>query len=249
MEKRRLRESILDHIESKDLTVKDLIARSGIPEQYLDAILNDKRDKLPAFPYVRVYLIKIAAILGLNPEEIVAEYKAEFSNKISGSSDTLPANRFVLPSSRRRYLIGAAALLLIVLGYALSNSGFFGRPHLALTMPPAGASDPYVTTTSSITFEGQIDAGDKLLINNQVQPVTKEGIFSIPYQLQPELNTVEFTVSRFLGTSITIVRHIYYEEASSTAVRAIVPPKKTSEASSTTSGQSSASSTDVLPLR
>src|SRR3989344_227936 len=108
MEKQRLREVILDHVEAKNLKIEDIIERTGIPDQYLDAILHDKRDRLPAYPYVRTYLVKMAELLGLDAREFVAEYKNEFSNKISGASDKLPLNRFALPSARRRYLIGGA---------------------------------------------------------------------------------------------------------------------------------------------
>lgn len=212
MEKRRLREVILDQIEAKDLKVKDVIEKTGIPESYLDAVLNDKRDKLPAFPYIRIYLIKIAELLGMNASEVVAEYKREFSDKVSGSRDTLPRNRFALPSSRKRYLIVGGVLALIILTYTLTNSGFFGRPHLLLTMPPQDSEDVYVIETPVIQLAGQIESGDKLLINDQEIPVSSEGVFSLEYPLEPELNTIEFTVSRFLGKEIQVTRHVYYKE-------------------------------------
>lgn len=211
MEKRRLREVILDHIEAKDLKIIDVIEKTGIPEPYLDAILNDKRHKLPAYPYVRIYLVKIAELLGLNQADVIADYRREFGDKISGAADTLPANRFALPSSRKRYLIGGAVLALILLGYVISNSGFFGRPQLLLISPPQGGEEPYVVTSPTIELRGQIDSGDKLIINGQETPVGPGGVFSREYQLNPELNTIEFVVSRFLGKEIKVIRQVYYQ--------------------------------------
>lgn len=232
MEKRRLRESILDQIEAKDLRAQDLVERTGIPEQYLDAILNDTRQKLPAFPYIRVYLVKIAEVLGLNPADVIADYKAEFTSLISGSADTLPGNRFALPSARRKYLIGAGVIGLIILGFIFKSSGFFGQPHLSLVMPPIDSKDPFIVETSTIMLGGKVDSGDKLYINNQITPVLVDGSFAQKYELQPELNPIEFKVSRFLGRDLKVTKNVYYREATSTKELLMEPaaaPASTSE--------------------
>ena len=206
----------MDNIEAKDLSVRDVVERTGMPESYLNAIINDHRDALPAFPYVRIYLIRLAEVLSLTPTEVIEQYKAEFNEKVSGAADMLPGNRFALPSSRRRYLIGGGICAVIILGYVLSNSGFFGKPSLALSMPPQNSGDPYIVNEASIQLVGQIQPGDKLLINGQAAPLTAEGSFTIEYPLSPELNTIEFMVSRFLGRQISVVKHVYYQEASTT---------------------------------
>lgn len=212
MEKRRLRESILDQIEAKDLSVKEVIEKTGIPEQYLDAILNDKIAKLPAFPYIRVHLVKVAELLGLKPNEVIADYKTEFTSLISGSADTLPGNRFALPSIRRKYLIVGGVIALVLLGFIFKSSGFFGQPQLTLIMPPIDSSDPYITTTSTITLAGKVDPSDKLYINNQLSTISADGSFSINYKLHPELNPVEFKVSHFLGKDLIVAKNIFYQE-------------------------------------
>lgn len=218
MEKRRLRESILDQIEAKDLTAKDVVEKTGIPEQYFDAILNDKQSKLPAFPYIRAHLVKVAQLLGLNAEEVIKDYKTEFTGSVSGSADTLPGNRFALPSARRKYLIGGAVIGLLLLGFIFKSSGFFGQPKLTLLMPPIDSRDPFVVGTSTIILAGKIDPSDKLFINNQATPVSVEGVFSENYDLRPELNPIEFKVSRFLGRDLTIVKNVFYRETASTTV-------------------------------
>lgn len=225
MEKRRLRESILDQIESKDLTVKDVIEKTGIPEQYFDAIINDKRARLPAFPYIRVHLVRVAELLGLSPGDVIADYKAEFTGLISGSADTLPGNRFALPSDRRKYLIVAGVIGLLLLGFIFKSSGFFGKPQLQLTMPPIDSSDPFIVETSTIMLSGKLDTGDKLYINNQLSPVLVDGSFLISYPLQPELNPIEFRISRFLGKELRVVKNVYYRESTSTQEEPIVAPE------------------------
>jgi hypothetical protein len=222
MEKRRLRESILDQIEAKDLTVKDVIDKAGIPEQYFDAIISDRRDKLPAFPYIRVHLVKVAQLLGLDADEAIRQYKDEFINLRSGSADTLPGNRFALPSSRRKYIIGAGVIGLIILGFMFKSSGFFGQPKLTLVMPPIDSRDPFITESSTIVLAGRIDPSDKLFINNQATPVAVDGSFAQDYDLQPELNPIEFRVSRFLGRDLKVTKNIYYREPAGAAAEETV---------------------------
>ena len=225
---RRLRDIILDQCEAKEIRMEELVKKSGIPEQYLDAIINDVRTRLPALPYIRVHLTRIAIFLGLPPERLLSQYRKEFSDKQSGGFDALPGNRFALPSGTRRYAIIGGVVLLILVVVMISRSGFFGIPHLTISMPPAG-SDPFITNSSTILLSGKVDAGDKLLINGQDVATGNDGVFSSPYPLTPELNVIEFTTKRFLGRELSITRQVYYDEPTSTpalraAAKKIVKP-------------------------
>lgn len=218
---RKLRDIILDQCEAKDIKMEELVKKTNIPEQYLDAIINDVRTRLPAFPYVRVHLTRLAALLGLPPELVLTRYRQEFAEKTSGRADMLPGNRFALPSGRRRYLLGGGAIIAIVLVIIISRSGFFGSPHLTIDMPPVGG-DPFITTSSTILLSGRVDAGDKLTINGQPVATGETGIFESQYQLVPEINIIEFTTKRFLGRQFSLIRQVYYEEQISTpAIRAV----------------------------
>jgi hypothetical protein len=234
MEKRRLRESILDQIESKDLTAKDVVNATGIPEQYLDAILNDQRNRLPAFPYIRVYLVKVAEVLGLDPNEVILEYKTEFTSLISGSADTLPGNRFALPSSKKKYLIIGGIVGILLIGFILKNVGFFSQPRLVLIMPPIDSRDPFIVESSTIMLSGKIESGDKLTINNQITPVEFDGTFTMRYDLDPELNHIEFRVSRFLGEDLLVTKKVFYREPAEIQKVKIKPSVESTETVSTT---------------
>ncbi len=226
---RKLRDIILDQCEAKEIRMEELVKKTGIPEQYLDAIINDVRTRLPAFPYIRIHLRRLATLLGLPPEMLLAKYRQEFSEKMSGGADALPGNRFALASGMRRYLLIAGAAVVLVIVIATSRSGFFGSPHLTIDMPPSD-TDPYITTSSTVLLAGHVDAGDKLTVNGQPVATGDDGKFESQYQLSPEINIIEFTTKRFLGRQFSITRQVYYEEATSTiAVKAagkkVVPPE------------------------
>ena len=210
-ETRKLRDILLDQCEAKEIRVEELIKRTGIPEQYLDAIINDVRRRLPAFPYIRPHLLKIASVLALPPELLLQKYRQEFSEKISGAADMLPGNRFALPSGQRRYMIGAGIIALLIVVYAIGRTGFFGQPHLSIDMPPSG-QDPFITTSSTIVLAGRSDPGNKISINGQAVTADENGSFTKEYQLIPEINIIEFSAQRFLGRQMKITRQVYYEE-------------------------------------
>ncbi len=210
---RKLRDIILDQCEAKEIRIEELIKKTGIPEQHFDAIVSDVRTRLPAFPYIRQHLIKIAVLLGLPQELLLNKYRAEFAEKASGGADRLPGNRFALAGGGRRYVFGLGAVVALFIVYVVVRSGFFGAPNLVITNPPAG-TDPFIVTGSStLMIAGSIDPGDKLLINGQPVATEATGIFTREYQLAPEINIIEFSASRFLGRTITITRQVYLEEA------------------------------------
>ena len=240
----KLRDILLDQCEAKEIRIDELIKRSGIPEQYLDAIINDVRRRLPAFPYMRPHLLRIATALNLPPELLLQKYRVEFSEKVSGAADMLPGNRFALPSGRRRYLIAVAIIAGVILLYAITRSGFFGQPRLTIDMPPAG-QDPFITTSSTIILSGHSDAGDKLSINGQAVTADAGGVFTKEYQLVPEINIIEFSAQRFLGHRVTITRQVYYEEQP-----AVPAPKAGSKkVSGGAASSTESSSTEPVPTQ
>jgi hypothetical protein len=243
-ENRKLRDILLDQCEAREIRIEELIKKTGIPEQYLDAIINDVRRRLPAFPYIRTYLVSIADLLELPRELVISKYRSEFTEKISGGGDMLPQNRFALPSDKKRVVIGAAVVGFVILLYAGSRSGFFGRPHLVIEMPPAN-QETFITSSSTIVLSGSVDTGDTLLLNGQAVTVDNNGHFSKEYQLAPEINILEFVTKRFLGRQLSITKQVYYEVATSTM--AVKESKKKASNSQINKEAASAVET-VLPV-
>jgi len=232
---RKLRDIILDQCEAREVRVEDLIKKTGIPEQYLDAIINDLRRRLPAFPYIRVHLVAIADLLQLPRDLVINKYRSEFAEKISGGGDMLPHNRFALPSDKRRLIVGVVIIGLAVVIYGISRSGFFGRPHLTIVMPPADR-ETFIISSSTILLSGKVDSGDSLTVNGQAVTVDDSGNFSKEYLLAPEINILEFVTKRFLGRQLTVTKQVYFESATSTSATKEARKRVTIPATTTVSG-------------
>ena len=234
-----LRERILDSAAAKDLDIEAIAKAADMPLNYLQAIVENDREKLPAFPYVRAHLASLAEVLDLDPVEVSSAYKREFDHRISGSRDLLPGNRFALPKKGR--LIAILVGVVVVLGVVtlLWGPGVLGEPDLLVTNPPA-TPQPFIVTTSTIILRGKIDPRDKLLINDQIVPVEPDGSFARPYNFDPDINFIEFRVERLLGGSTRVVREVFYESVLiPTNTNSSTVPTPTSTLEDTTTSTSS----------
>lgn len=197
-----------DSLGQKNLTPKRLSELTNIPDRFVEALINLEIKKLPAAPYVRGYIKKIAGVLHLNSEELWALYEKELNYKTSGAFDKLPINRFAIQSFKKRG-VAAGVIILALLLYILVNvTTLFGLPPLEVGYPgqPTG-----IATNPTIILEGKFNPRDKLTVNGAEQLGDASGQFRIPFNLQPGLNTIEFKVKRFLGRETIVLRQILYQ--------------------------------------
>lgn len=209
MNPRSLKAILADQIEAKDITIDQLSDKTGVPDQYVRAIMNNQPERLPALPYIRSYLLTIADFLQIEREVILEAYRAEFSAKMSGPADRLPGNRFALERRGRRWMwfAGAGVVGALIL-YAVLGSAFFGAPYFRLVNPPQDA-EMFEVGGSTILLAGTTEPNGKLTINGELVPVRVDGSFEFEFPLKPELNTIVFKVERFLGKTLTIEKKVY----------------------------------------
>ncbi|MGK2287015.1 helix-turn-helix domain-containing protein [Pedomonas sp. V897] len=62
-----------------DLDVSDIAAETRIPARFLYAIEDDQHEKLPALPFAVGFVRNYAKMLGLSPDMVCAQFKAETS--------------------------------------------------------------------------------------------------------------------------------------------------------------------------
>lgn len=234
MDIRALRDIISDQAEAKGLTPVDIARKIGAPEKYIEALFLGDKKSLPALPYLRQHLIRMSDLLGLPSDSLVEKFKEECSAMHSGPLDTLPKNRFALPSYRKQYIIGIIVMAGIIIVGAIARSGFFGQPSLVVLVPESDG-EPLVTSSSTIMLSGRISPGDSLLINGEHVSTQSDGSFSSEFQLKPEINTIDFVAQRFLGRQSAIRRQVYFEPketGATTTVRIVVPITEEKPASS-----------------
>ncbi|MEZ4156653.1 MAG: helix-turn-helix domain-containing protein [Candidatus Paceibacterota bacterium] len=204
-----IRSLLIDGLKRKHLTPERLQGLTEVPMHYLDSLLAGDWADLPARPYVRGYLIKIARELDLDEDDLLDRYQNQFL-AASGSFDSLPGNRFALPSFKYRKLLIPFAVLVVII-YAVFFTISSRTPYLELVTPPNESLEPYAVNTPEIVLEGSVEEGDNVFINGDQVEVDSTGTFQYPYTLSLGLNTIEFRVSRFLGKEIRVITQVFFE--------------------------------------
>lgn len=203
-----LKTLLVDALAVRNLNHEKLSQLTGIPIHYLQAIENHDLSKLPATPYVRGYLKKIAHALHLNHEELWKIYEQESDLKSSGPHDRLPINRFAIKPINKRYWIAGIVLIVMSTYVGFQIRSYFDDPFLRIAEPNEQTT---AIAEPIITLAGQIYPKDKLLINGVETLADQQGNFQTTYNLQPGLNTIEFKVKRLLGKETIINRQVLYQ--------------------------------------
>lgn len=212
-EGKNLSELLNEAINLRGLDAKKLSELTDIPVHYLTALSEGDFAKLPAVPYVRGYLIKIAEALRVEADPFLRAYKQEVlvrALKTSGPEDKLPANRFTLKTPFRMKISIAIGIILILLIIYLvwQNTDFLGIPKIEIFNP---ATDNFIVNSPSIKLQGEINPRDKLTINGEEILVEKNGQFSKDFSLQLGINTIEFKVKRLLGREVKVIKQVIYQ--------------------------------------
>lgn len=207
-EAKSFRDFVVEGMRTRGLTPNQLIEVTDIAPSYVRAILDEQYELLPAAPYVRGYVKKLADALRLDFETLWEQYQREADIKQAGQTDRLPTNRFALPSfSKRRLLL--TLVVIIALAIAIPRvADFLGAPVIEVRSPSA---NNITTTSDRITLEGWVEnLEDKVLINDQEITVGADGVFRIEVPLERGINMFTFSAQRFLGRKNTVERTVIY---------------------------------------
>ena len=199
---------LTEKLKEKGLNFEKLSQISGIALKHLENLNAGNLSDLPPAPYLRGYFKKIGEILEFDGEKAWKEFR--FANEIftSGPKDSMPQNRFAKKSGSRKIwlLVGAAAVIVIVI--ALRLPSILGRPQVNIIYPNQDLTN---VTNEQILVRGEIKGGDKLTINSEDVLISDDGSWQKSIFLQPGLNTIEFSVKKFLGRETNLIRQILYE--------------------------------------
>ena len=201
-----------DEMQTKGITLLKLRQQTGIAERYLSAFLEDESGKLPASPYVRGYLFRIASVLELDGNALWESYKASSELKSSGAEDRMPENRFALKRINRKMIFWVGVAIVAVAYLGTNANRFLGKPDLVLTSPSTETS---VTTASIVMISGMIKPGNIVSVGGEEVVVGSDGKFETAYHLEPGLNQITiFTENPVIGRKNEITRQVIYEPAS-----------------------------------
>lgn len=203
-DRKEIGEMLSTVMREHNISADALSNATDIPKRFIDALIEGDFGSLPAKPYIRGYLFKIAEALRLDKNALWQSYKNSSSVAGSGEFDKLPANRFALKrmSTARVFAIFAVLILLVFLGTRFND--ILGKPTIEIVAPE-------ITNEETATVSGKVRAGDTLTLNGEVIYPNEDGVFEKRVQLQPGLNPLRFTVKRYLGREAVFDDQIFYQ--------------------------------------
>ena len=207
METTSLKDLLREHIELKGLTPRKIADLAGIPERYIDMLLEGDAAKLPPAPYVHGCITKLSAIHNFDKETMWRLYQKESLLSRSAVNDRLPNNRFASRAITRTGTAIVLALGAIVTYGGYAAYGALMRPAMTITVPINESSE---VAQPTIMLQGTTDPAYTVKVNGSEAYVEADGDFRKELQLQEGRNTVEFTAKKFLGRETRIVRTIIY---------------------------------------
>lgn len=205
-----LKDLLQEAVRGKALNSQRLQQLTGIPESYIQALLDGQTEKLPAAPYVRGYLTKIGQLLELDANRLWQLYQEKGTPKTSGINDRLPTNRFTIKSLNKTVVLVSILIIGMAIYGIVGASRLLAKPNLVIYSP---ANEQTLSASSTILVSGKINARDIIKINGEGVVVDDNGNFAKEYSLQNGFNAFEFSVKRLLGKETKTVRQVIYQPA------------------------------------
>lgn len=205
MASKTLSEELNELMDAQGITPERLAVVTGIPVRFIVALKDGSYSALPAEPYVRGYLSKIAYILKVEPAKLFTIYKESIRASSINRPDTLPGNRFAVAPLKKSFILGVALLL-------IASFVLLSRVDDILGIPKIDIETPEISATKLVKLTGFVRRGDRITLNGEIVYTDEIGRFEKMVTLSPGLNTFSFNVSRFLGGQSELMKQIYYEE-------------------------------------
>ena len=207
-ETKHISELLQELMQERNISVDKLALVTNIPRRFVVALLDGDFKRLPAKPYVRGYLTRIAAAMSVEPTTLLKAYKDSTEVRSSGEKDVLPANRFAIEKINKNFII-VFLIIVIIAGFLVWRmKDILGKPSIEVNLPET----TLVTQEQVIKISGTINPKDRLTLNQEMIYTDETGKFEKEISLSPGLNTLEFDAKRFLGRETKIVKQILYEE-------------------------------------
>lgn len=197
-------EILKELMDSKNFSVDKLSHITDVPSRFIISILQEDFNKLPAQPYIRGYLFKIAEVLEIDPLILWQSYRQTTEVPTSGEHDFLPINRFAIKNISMSKLVLIFAVLVVLVFAGTRINIILGNPTIDLDIPES-------TNDEVIAISGSVRSGDSLTLNDEVIYPNEVGEFLKEVRLEPGLNTFEFRVKRYLGKEQSFIKQIFYQ--------------------------------------
>ncbi|HEY6465935.1 MAG TPA: helix-turn-helix transcriptional regulator [Candidatus Acidoferrales bacterium] len=138
--------------ELRGVTLEEVAAATRISPRFLEALENEQWDRLPGGAFNRGFIRSVARYLGLDEENMVAEYALETKglNQSSASPDSQG-----MPRDWRPAITGTVVLVVVIIILAVGIHYYRARERARAASPsqstPVAPSTPIAPPTSQPT--------------------------------------------------------------------------------------------------
>lgn len=138
--------------ELRGVTLEEVAAATRISPRFLEAIENEQWDRLPGGAFNRGFIRSVARYLGLDEENMVAEYALE-TKGLDESSASAAAQG--MPRDWRPMITGAVVLVVVIIILAVGIHYYRARERAGAASPsqsvPVAPSTPVAPPTGQPT--------------------------------------------------------------------------------------------------
>lgn len=196
-----------ERMRERGLTAKRLSELTGVSAKHLEALREGRFDQLPPAPYLRGYLMKLGQVLDFETDDWWESIKRAQPIKNPRQTDEMPKNRFK-KESIKKYIIPSALAIILIFYFGFRFSKIFGQPIITISYPSENVT---IVNQNSVSIMGRVTDADTLKVNSETIPLGQNGDWQKIISLQPGMNTVEISATKFLGRETKIIRQIIYE--------------------------------------
>lgn len=188
----------------KELSLGDVVAKTKIKIEYLEAIENSNFGGLPSSTFAKGFLRNYASFLHLNPDTIVAMFRRDFTQNERG--EIIPRGMVTPVGSKPKYftvsIILTGIATLAFLGFLLFQLiSWWSLPKIKLLYPRSG--DTY---GEKITFKGTTARDATVKVNGQQVIVDQNGGFSLDLVFPAGTHSVIIESTNLQGKSTLLER-------------------------------------------
>ena len=188
-----------------NLSLEEVVKRTGIKKQFLKSLESGNFKILPADVYVFGFLKQLSALYSINPDVLIGQYKKELGIQQQLAKQTVLKNvwyrkyfkKVVITPKLITLSLGLAFVALTV-GYVVWQVWSINKtPSLKIFQP----SDNAVISGSSLLVLGKTDSAATLTVNGQPVFVDSQGQFQSQLGLTPGPKEIIVTATNRFGKS------------------------------------------------
>lgn len=177
MRTKTIGETLKDERIKHNLRLEDLSKKTRIRVAYLEALEEDRFDKLPATTFVKGYIKTYAHVFGFDHKPLLALLRRDYKESVGG----LVPREFIKPVLKKRARKNSVtAFLIMVMAVFASLFGYVGFQWYNLTKPPkleVFQPKEQAIVSSKVIVEGETLPDAIITINDQPVALQQDGSF------------------------------------------------------------------------